>query len=191
MIRLYYISISFAIVVFYLGCQDKNISMNKETCLAIDSNLKEIIGNRCEQIDIDQPLTDNVDKIWIKLISNKARNFKTNPWDKKNIAKALFTSLDLSSFPSSFRPKYKGEGAFFLTDFTFEKVKFSETYLSIINKAWFYKFKFIALADFNGDNTADLLVHFIDDSIKGTYFNSRAIILLVKDGKIIACKKCK
>lgn len=176
--------------VILISCSKSHLN-SQETyrCAIINSELAQIAGKNCENlIKEGNPDKSNL-KEWLSILK-KSKNYETNPWAGIDIAKTLYYNLDLSSFRSSFRPKQQGSGFFSPSNFVYNTVEYKPSELKLVSNSWEYTFSLIAIADFNNDKKAELLVLFKDDAKEGSYNTSELLFFSFSKDRIILCKDC-
>lgn len=99
-----------------------------------------------------------------------------NDWIVEGLSEQVYRHLDLGTFGTSLWPRRASDSHRFL-DFNLPEPDFSASGFSIETEDWFYGLWFRAIADFDGDGIADVLVEFVDHAKRASYFEISPIIL--------------
>ena len=190
------------LIAIYSACNE-NLSQARSP-LKIKKNNDSIIEiNNClEYIEQLKYVTDSQNTINKRINSEyqvclqlkslkQSVKAKHSFWKEDSLSLFIYKYLDLSSFRSSLRPRWSGKDSFSLENFDFDSVNTGPYTITIETKNWLYIFDILAKGDINHDGYEDLLVSFLDDSKKGTYFSLSTLLLIFKnenDRRIIATK---
>lgn len=105
-----------------------------------------------------------------------ARVAEQNLWRVEGLAEEIYQRLDLGSIGSSFGPRRPAD-SYRYADFELPHPKFSAVGFEIETEGWYYALWLRAVADFDGDGVADVLVTFVDHTKRATYFDVSPVIL--------------
>ena len=105
-----------------------------------------------------------------------ARATSDSPWRLEGLAEDIYRHLDLGSIGSSFGPRRPAD-FYRYTDFDLPAPKFGTDGFSIETGDWSYGIYPVAIADFDADGVADVLVWFVDQAKRASYFDVSPVIL--------------